>query len=104
MSLEEIKKEIKHMDKSLSEKDDAFKAAVILLAGSSGEVIKGVPQLAKYTGYPKEFVKKIVGNARKNRIWIKGITYCDWFDEKNGAIAFWLDVGVVLGYLEKVKE
>jgi hypothetical protein len=37
-------------------------------------------------------------------VWEKGRVCGDWDDEKTGSIAFWLDVTVALGWVERVAE
>lgn len=98
-----IKREIRRMDPQLKdENDETFKAAVVLMSATqtSGNSIRA---LQKFTGYTRPFVARIVAGAQKNGIFRgDGKIACEWFD-KDGGIAFWMDVCCVLGLMERTR-
>ena len=101
MTLSEIKSQVKCLDEALSPDDEEFKAAVILLAGT--EVKQTIKEIRQFTHYRQSFVVKVVGNLKRNGIFVKGkIHHGGWFDKKDGGIAFWLDVCVGLGLMKRV--
>ena len=98
-TIKDVKKEVKRLDTELKDNDKGFRVAVLLISSLvCGNQIK---ELVKFTGYSEYFIKETSKNLRKNGIWEgKKIAAHEWF-EKDGAIAFWCDVNVGLGYLEK---
>jgi len=101
--LTEIHKAVKELDESLSGEDAAYRVGVILLAAT--EVGQSPKALSEFTGYPRDEIKGYSKHLRENNIWNRGRTYhAGWDDEETGGIAFWLDVNVALGYVERVTE
>lgn len=108
MTVEEAKQEIHKMDPILNEDDKAFKAAVIMLFGSMAGKFT-IISLSENTRYDYSFIRDCVRNLKKEGIWkqntVKGksnqwkVYHSGWFDEKEGGIAFWLDVNRALGYI-----
>ncbi len=99
ITVDNCKRQIKELDPKLSEEDDGFKAAVIMLYGSlSG--FHHVKTLHSKCGYDMEFTKMVARNLRNNGIWASGNTYADW-DRDGGAAEFWLHVAVALGFIER---
>jgi hypothetical protein len=96
-----IIEEVKRMDPVLTETDEAFTAAVVLL--SSIAVGPNIKRLAKFTQYPRKVIKPFSENLRRNGVWVGGRIYADdWGDEETGGVAFWMDVSVALGFIERV--
>jgi hypothetical protein len=98
-SLGWFEKEVKRLDPQVNKEDDAFKTGVLLLA--SLQEGANIQRLAKFTGYDKGFIRERAARARKNGIFVGGEVRCDWFDEKAGGVAFWVDVLVAQGLLAR---
>lgn len=99
LTLRQIKNAVKKMDDTVTPDDEAYQAAVIMLAAL--QVGANIRRVAQFTGYPIREVARIGQCLRKNGIWVGSKTKCEWF-EKDGGIAFWMDVSVALGYMERV--
>jgi hypothetical protein len=65
--LTDIRKDVKALDPTLTENDDAFKTAVLIF--SALFVGTTVHRLACFTGYPPAFINKRRINLLKQRIW-----------------------------------
>ena len=93
--------DIKNMDSSLSENDESFKIAfVLLLAANYG--LKDLPRIKRVSGYDTLFLAKTVTDMRNTGLWKNGkLVHSGWLDKKSGGMAFWLDVAVVRGWLER---
>ena len=101
ISLERLVKEVHHLDPKLSEEDDAFKCAVILLTAA---IVTGpnIAKVSKFCQYPKSLVRRFATNFRNSEIWgHKYICSSDWNDRKSGGVAFWLDIATGLGFIER---
>jgi hypothetical protein len=72
--------------------------AVILLGAALGTLQQNEQDIIEKTGYKRYLVRATISNLRKNGIWKKGKTYCEWFTE-NGMLAFFYDVYVAQGWL-----
>lgn len=81
------------------EDDESYRIAVLLIAGLDRGV--NLMDLIGFTGYHAEWVAKVADNLAKSGIWVDGITHCNWFDEDEDGISFWIDVNVGRGFLEK---
>jgi len=99
MTIEKIKEEVLKMDKNIEPEGHSFQTAVILLSGLV--VGPNAKKIAKFTGYPLNEVKLRADNLRSSGIWKGSKLAVDWFDEKDGAIAFWCDCLVADGLLER---
>jgi hypothetical protein len=99
LTLRQIKNVVHKMDDTITPDDEAYQAAVIMLAAL--QVGANIRRVARFTGYPIREVARIGYCLRANGIWSGSKTKCDWF-EKDGGLAFWLDVSVALGYMERV--
>ena len=93
--------EVHRLDPKLSAGDDAFKCAVILFTAVlvTGPSIKKVTRFSKY---PEVLVRRFANNLRSNGMWgHRYIHISEWDDKKAGAIAFWLDVSIGLGFIRR---
>jgi hypothetical protein len=90
---------LKKMDPNLKPNDEGYKAAAVLLA--SVNVGPDQERIAKALGYPRSLVSRFSSNLRKCGVWRNGKVYADWDDPETGGCAFWLDVCVALGLLER---
>ena len=101
LGLPEIFGAVLELDPALSQDSDEFKAAVILLSGAIFSN-KSKPLIA-FTKYSPEFVRMCARNLRKNGIWRKRQTCCEWLelDSLEGQTAFWLDAMVALGTVQR---
>ena len=89
-----VKKLIK--DNVISREDSEI--ALILLA--STQVGVDVIEISKYLNISLGKVKKVEKKAIANKIWSQGKINCNWF-EKDGVIAFGLDIAVIKGLIER---
>lgn len=94
-----IEAEIKKLDPKLKKSDEYFEIATILLSGLV--VGANVKKISDFLNLSIQKVKQYEKNLRKNGIWKGEKTYGEEWFKKNGGLAFWLDVHVVKGYLEK---
>lgn len=99
MTLEQIKKEVHKLDPKCEVNSHAYKAAVCLLA--SLQVGPNAKKVAEFTGYHLTTVRDFAGNLRDSGVWKKGKIHCEWFDKKSGSTAFWLDVAVAQGLVQR---
>lgn len=93
---------VKEMDPNLSEEDGAFAAAMVLIAAT--QVGTKADRIAKRTGLKREVVRAYNRRLREQGVFIKnGKIACEWFDKKTGGIAFWMDVSVAEGLMNRVE-
>jgi len=95
----QIQAEVIRVTGIVDKKNKDFKVGCILLASA----ILGANErrIAKFLSYSLQFVKNIGENLRENKIWQGRKVYANWFDKKNGGIAFNCDVAVGLGFLKR---
>lgn len=90
---------VRELDPDLDEQDDGFKAAMVLVAGLMvGPITSKVSELTKL---PLAFVEKCASNLEASGVWKDGKTHADWDDPEQGGWAFWMDVLVAEGMLER---
>lgn len=91
---------IRELDPDLKETEPEFKAAVILLL--IPEVGTDAKSLSHCTGYPKWMIKNFLEKWEQGGLLRDGIVHHGgWFDEDAGAVAFWLDVMIGTGTVER---
>ena len=102
-TVHELEKEVCRMDPGMRGKDhkDERQASVILLGAALGTLLHNVEDIIAKTGYSRDLVRKVVKNAKLNHIWCSGKTHCEWFDKESGGVAFFCDVAVCLGWLQR---
>jgi hypothetical protein len=93
-----VREAVRKLDPNLKLDDPAFDVAVVLLSGLY--VGPNVRKIARFAHLPRPFVAEVGRRLRANGVWRGHKIEAGWF-EKNGAYAFWLDVTVGLGYLER---
>jgi len=99
MNIEEIKKTVTEMDPALDPTDQCYAAAVVLLA--SVQVGTSVERVRQLTGYSRQVIRDFAKRLRENGVW-KGKEVCgDWRDEKTEGVAFWCDVCVAVGWINR---
>lgn len=101
MTLNKIKNIIKSLDPEIKENDEAYKCALVLLA--CVEKPHRIKDIVEFTNVEKQLVAKYLRNFRANKL-ITGtgrINHGGWFDEETGGLAFYCDVNVGLGYLQR---
>ena len=91
--------EIKNLDPALSPDDPAYHAAMVLLASLT--VGPNVRNVAAFTGYPLREVAAFGQRLRNSAVWVGHKIACEWFEEDRGVLAFWCDVNVALGFMER---
>lgn len=84
----------------IEEDDDDFAAALVMLAAVRlGN--RDLGALSRLTEVPLPLVEEFAGRLRANGVWQSdGKTHAEW-DAEDGVLAFWLDVWVATGRLEK---
>jgi hypothetical protein len=100
MTIQKIRKEVKRMDSKLEVDQDEYVAAVVCLSalhvGTSS-----IRKLAEFTGYAVPRISPMVHSLRSNGVFRRdGKVACAWF-EKDGQIAFWMDVCIALGWMQR---
>jgi hypothetical protein len=95
----DLEVELRRLDPRISKKDDAFFAGLVLLSGLN--VGADAEKISKFLGVPKDKILPLEKNLRKADVWVGERTVGDWFNKKNGGIAFWMDVCVALGMLTR---
>ncbi len=97
-TLARIGAEVLRMDPKVDPDSDTFQAAVVLLCG----VVVGPSKAAAFSGYPASVTGPIVERLRTSGIW-KGrqVHHSGWFDEDAGGMAFWMDVCVAEGLMQR---
>lgn len=98
LELQKIQKEVARLDPSIKENSATFKTAVMLL--SALQVGANEEKVMAFTGFSKSFVTSRARRLRKSGIWDGDKTACEWFGE-DGGIAFWADVCVAEGLLQR---
>lgn len=95
-----LHKIIKKMDPNLTEDSEEFKIAMTLLGAA--QCGPNADKIARYTKLPRTVVRPYVAKAREQGIFTNDNKIAaDWMD-KDGGIAFWLDVAVVRGFMRRV--
>lgn len=99
-TIRQIHNMIKESDPNLSQDDEAYKAAAVLLL--SANIGPNQLAIARLLGYPRSLVAKFNYRLRKSKIWRRGKVYhSGWDDPEHGGIAFWLDVATATGLIER---
>ena len=104
-SLEEIKTLIKEQDANLRSKDKEFHYAVIMLSSALNR-LKTTEELHDFTRFQLRECYNCVENLKKNGLGWQGkrFMHSGWDDEESGGIAFWLDVSIAMGYIERAQK
>lgn len=100
-SYDEIFDAVRALEPALEPSDRRFQVAIVCLAGAV--VPHLVYDVRRFTGYRLEFVGPVVRRLRDQGIWRDGTVPAAWFGE-GGGLAFWLDVAVAEGLLDRVSE
>lgn len=93
-------KEILKLDPNMKREEDAFLVARILLAAAN----HGASQwkIARSLHVTVKKIRPFIENLKKNKVFSgNNVFHSGWFDKKHGAIGFFLDVNIGLGYLER---
>lgn len=101
MTLNKIKNIIKSLDPKIKESDEGYKCAIVLLACT--ETPHRIKDIVEFTKIEKPLVEKYMRNFRANKLITSSgkINHSGWFDEETGALAFYCDVNIGLGYLQR---
>jgi len=95
--LQDIRRDIRKIDETLTEDSTTFQAAMVLFA--SEMVGPYVDRVATFVGYPQDLVQVIADRLQKAEIWRGHTVHCEpWFDPRGGG-AFVLDLLVAEGQL-----
>ena len=94
---------VKELDPKLDKNDKSFKSALVLI--TSLRVGTNMKEVCKFLNFSYDkTMKEYEQNLIKNKIWIKEKLSINWFDEKEGGIAFWMDVLAMEGLVERTNE
>ena len=99
VTIQQLRKEVKRLDPNLSEEDEGFSAALVLLA--AGNVGTSWRKIADFTCLDPHLVKLFVSRLQRNKVFTHGKINCEWFDRENGDISFWMDVCVAQGLMNR---
>lgn len=102
LTLEQLRNQVKRLDPKLNENEESFGIALMLLAGI--HVGADIKKISDFIKVPVKWLEPYEKRLRDQGVWVGENTTCDWVNEKTGAIAFWCDVLVAQGMLEKTKE
>ena len=102
LTYSDVQAKIHRMDPNLSEDDEVFDVACLLL--SSTIVGPNKRRLRSFTGLSREFIDRTGHLLRRNGVWRAGKVYGDWDDEDTGGIAFWTDVCIGAGLMERSRS
>lgn len=91
---------VKKLDPKIKEDDSAFKAAMVLVA--SAQVGPNTDKVARRAKLPRALVRKYGKRLRHQGIWRGRKIACEWFDKTSGGTAFWCDVCVAEGLMNRV--
>jgi hypothetical protein len=95
-ALQGMRRDVWNTDETLAEDSYTFQATMVLLA--SELVGPYVDRIAMFVGYAPGLVQVIAARLQEAKIWEGDEVRCEsWFDPKNGAMAFMLDVLVAEG-------
>lgn len=98
-TIQKIKAEVRRMDPTLKASDPAFRVAVIMLSA----IIVGqrADRLVKFTGYLLFDIRQVAKRMRENGLWLPGGRFAAAWAKDGDSIAFWLDVLVGMGHVER---
>ena len=97
LTLRQVKNAIRRLDDAITPDDEAYNVAMVMLSALA--VGANIRRIARFTGLTYRYVTEIGRRLRANGVWCRSMTCCDWFEEENGTIAFWLDANIGLGYI-----
>lgn len=98
ITLNQIKKEVIKVTNA-QESSKEFMPSVVLF--SSAFVGPSIKRLAKFCHCPRKEVADISKNLRKSKIWVGRKVNANWFDKKEGGIAFCMDSAVAMGWMSR---
>lgn len=102
-TIEDITSAVEGLDPNLDPNLDTFRSALLLL--SSAVVGPDEAKVAAFTGLPAAFVAERAERLRASGVWTgEGKIAADWWDEETGGIAFWIDVNVAEGLMERATD
>src|SRR6185437_11437091 len=95
------------MDKN-AEIDGPSGYAAAMLICSAKRALRGmkidVAAIIRRTGVPSAHGLRIAERLRKSRIWWRGaLHHSGWHDPQTGGIAFWMDVAVGTGLMQRAQ-
>lgn len=99
-TIEDVRREVRKMDRKLDPKEDAFIASCMML---SAIVIESTDlnALAEFMDVNPDGIRIFHANAFKNRIFREdGVAGKNWFED-GGGIEFWLDVACCTGLMQR---
>lgn len=99
VAVKSLRAEVRSFDPALDPETDTFRCAVLLLAAL--EVGQNLARLSRYTQYERGFVAQCARRLVDNGTWRGGETVSSWTDRGPAHQAFWKDVGVAEGKLQR---
>jgi hypothetical protein len=95
LSAASLRDRIQELRPTLPQSAPAFKAAVLLLAAQ--QIGQNIDRLARFTGYPREFIARCARRLCDNGVWQDSRTVTTWSVDNLEENAFWADAGVAEG-------
>lgn len=103
MNLSEIYKTVHELDEALGEEESAFKTAALLI--TLLQMPPDAQALSRFLKLPLNFVEERLDRLKTQGVLDADGKICtDWFDEESGGVAFWMDVAVAEGILERTSK
>lgn len=99
-TLAEVEQALAEMDPNLDKSDETYKVALAML--SAAVVGPSDTAICEFTGVSPEWWLPYADNLRKNGVFTaEGRVAANWMDPETGGIAFWIDVNVAQGLMER---
>ncbi len=101
LTVEQLIAEVRRMDPHVTAR--ALQAGVVMLAALQEGTQPD--RLTAFTAYPKKTVREFVTRLRMNGVFTgDGHVAANWFDPEEGGAAFWCDVAVCLGFIQRTES
>lgn len=97
--MKDLRKVVRKMDPKLSEQDESFNAALVLVGAA--EVGTNADKIAERTGLARKVVRGYTKRLREQGVFKGDKIACEWHDKEHGGVAFWLDVCVARGLMNR---
>jgi hypothetical protein len=90
-----LRGQVEQLRPELPQSAPSFQAAVLLLAAQ--QIGQNIDRLARFTGYPREFIARCARRLCDNGVWQDSRTIATWGIDTFDNNAFWADVAVAEG-------
>jgi hypothetical protein len=101
-TLAELKGYVRELALDPIEEDDEDFAAALVLVAALYLGSRDLEGLSRLTEIPLPLIEQFAGRLRANGVWTAdGITSAAWLSDDGGNLAFWMDVWVATGMMER---